>query len=162
RLLYVADAKWRSSAKVDKPDVVLLEHARHDIGAQKAMMLTNSGFTEGAVGIADRHGIALHIVQPTFDTTTLATGSSAADRAAVAAALVTVAAGQAEPLYIPTVVHRGFESPARETVDAPPARAPVIAPSYVAPARPAAPAVTNRGPAAIPSVNRTITGGSNR
>ena len=129
RVLYIADAKWRSGSKVDQPDAVLLEYARDGVGAQKAMMLTNSDFTEGAHGIADRYGIALHVVRPEFDTSTLPTGSSEAVRQQIAAALeATAAAAGGRPLYSFTIVHRAFEPDA----GAPPA-APSAAPGYAAP-----------------------------
>ena len=129
RVLYIADAKWRSGSKVDQPDAVLLEYARDGVGAQKAMMLTNSDFTEGAHGIADRYGIALHVVRPEFDTSTLPTGSSEAVRQQVAAALkATAAAAGGRPLYSFTIVHPAFEPDA----GAPPA-APSASPGYAAP-----------------------------
>lgn len=140
RVVYIADAKWRSRSKVDQPDVVALEYARDGVGAQKAMVLTNNDFTEGALGIADRHGIALHTVRPTSATSTLPTGSSAAERAAIAGALATAAVGQATPLYTSTVVHRGFEPSTREAAVAPPA--------FVAPA--------------VQATNRMATGYTNR
>src|SRR5207249_2405919 len=115
--------------RADQPAAVLLEYTRDGVGAQKAMMLTNSDFTEGAHGIADRYGIALHVVRPEFDTSTLPTGSSEAVRQQIAAALeATAAAAGGRPLYSFTIVHRAFEPDA----GAPPA-APSAAPGYAAP-----------------------------
>ncbi len=63
----IADAKWRSSAKVEKGDVEKLLQAKEGIRAHKAMMITNNGFTKGAMSVAENHRIALHIVHPNFD-----------------------------------------------------------------------------------------------
>jgi len=62
--LNIANAKWRGSDKVDQPDVLLLQQVRTDTGSHKAFMLTNGGFTAGAIAAAQHHGIALHVVVP--------------------------------------------------------------------------------------------------
>ncbi len=63
----IADAKWRSSNKVEKGDVEKLLQAKEGIAAHKAMMITNNDFTNGARAVAENHRIALHIVRPNFD-----------------------------------------------------------------------------------------------
>ena len=67
----IADAKWRSSKKVEKGDVEKLLQAKEGIAAHKAMMITNNDFTKGARAVAENHRIALHIVCPNFDYTIL-------------------------------------------------------------------------------------------
>ena len=63
----IADAKWRGSRKVNQRDIVNLQQAKEGIAAHKAMMITNTDFTDGARSLADNKGIALHIVCPNFD-----------------------------------------------------------------------------------------------
>ena len=43
--LNIANAKWRSTRKVDQGEVLLLQQVKQKAGAQKAVMITNSGFT---------------------------------------------------------------------------------------------------------------------
>src|SRR5262249_22020540 len=62
--LNIANAKWRASEKVDQPDVLLLQQVRTSTDSHKAFMLTNSGFTAGAIAAAQHYGIALHMVAP--------------------------------------------------------------------------------------------------
>src|SRR5262245_31159884 len=87
--LHIGNAKGRGpDYKVEQGEVLLLDKVREAVGAHKAVMLTPGGFTEGARAAADHYRVALYVVAPTFDTSQLPTGSSAAARAAVAAALV--------------------------------------------------------------------------
>lgn len=67
----IADAKCRSSNKVEKGDVEKLMQAKEGIAAHKAIMITNNDFTKGARAVAENHRIALHIVCPNFDYTIL-------------------------------------------------------------------------------------------
>ncbi len=46
---------------------MLLQQVRTEVDAHKAVMLTTLGFTDGAIAVAEHHGIALHVVTPTFD-----------------------------------------------------------------------------------------------
>ena len=69
--LNIANVKWRSSAKVDQPDILLLNQVKQKVAAHKAVMITNSGFTSGARAVAQDEGIALHIVKPNFDYSSL-------------------------------------------------------------------------------------------
>ena len=69
--LNIANAKWRGSSKVDQPEVLLLQQVKQKVAAHKAVMLTNSEFTAGAVAAAQDDGIALHIVRPEFDASVL-------------------------------------------------------------------------------------------
>ena len=65
--LNITNAKWRSSAKVDQGAVSLLQQVKEELSANKAMMITNTGFTKGAKDVAENKRIALHIVRPSFD-----------------------------------------------------------------------------------------------
>jgi len=102
--LNIADAKWRGTAKVDQGDVLLLQKVREKVAAHKAFMITNVGFTAGAIGVADDHGIALHILVPRFDASILPRG----DRVSIQAALQAHAASATEPIYSLHVEHRGL------------------------------------------------------
>ena len=74
--LNTANAKWRGASKVDQPDVLLLQQVREKVAAHKAIMITNSAFTSGAIAAAYDEGIGLHLVRPSFDVSVL----SEADR----------------------------------------------------------------------------------
>jgi hypothetical protein len=68
RYVNIANAKWRTSSKVQQADVLLLQQVRVKVGAHKAMMITNTDFTDIAVRVAKDEGIGLYIVKPEFDT----------------------------------------------------------------------------------------------
>lgn len=67
KYLNIANAKWRGSANVDQPEVLLLQQVKQKVGAHKAILITNTGFTSGAEAAARDEGIGLHIVVPAFD-----------------------------------------------------------------------------------------------
>jgi len=67
KYLNIANAKWRGHEKVDQPDVLLLQQVKQKVGAHKAILITNVGFTSGAEAAAQDDGIGLHIVVPAFD-----------------------------------------------------------------------------------------------
>jgi hypothetical protein len=71
RYLSIANAKWRGTSKVDQPDVLLLQQVRQKVAAHKALVLTNTGFTRGAIAAARDDGIGLHLVIPSFDSSLL-------------------------------------------------------------------------------------------
>ena len=50
--LHIANAKWRGSDKVDQPDVLLLQKVKEKVAAHKAVMITNSEYTKGAIAAA--------------------------------------------------------------------------------------------------------------
>src|SRR5439155_6687885 len=52
-------------------EVLLLQQVRQKVAAHKAFMITNVGFTSGAFAVAKDEGIALHVVQPSFNTSVL-------------------------------------------------------------------------------------------
>ena len=62
--LNIANAKWRSSCKVEQGEVLLLQKVKEKVFANKSMMITNTGFTKGAKAVAQDEGVALHIVCP--------------------------------------------------------------------------------------------------
>ena len=69
RNLVIVNAKWRSSDKdkVEQRDVLLIQQVSKEIDANKAILITNTDFTDGARKAAKNHRIALHIVRPNFD-----------------------------------------------------------------------------------------------
>jgi ribosomal protein L29 len=75
RYLTIANAKWRGTSKVDQPDILLLQQVRQKVAAHKAIAITNSGFTSGAIAAAYDEGIGLHVVRPSFDASELSTNN---------------------------------------------------------------------------------------
>lgn len=67
RYLSIANAKWRGTSRVDQPEILLLAQVRQKVSAHKALMITNSSFTRGALAAAQDDRIGLHIVTPSFD-----------------------------------------------------------------------------------------------
>ncbi len=110
--LNIANAKWRGTAKVELGEILLLQQVRQQVAAHKAFMITNVGFTAGAIAAAKDHGIALHVVAPAFDTSELPRD----DRAAIQAVLRDRASQTAKPVYMHHMEHRGLEFDAKATV----------------------------------------------
>ena len=104
--LNIANAKWRSSDKVEQGEVLLLQQVKEDLDAHKAMMITNIGFTEGAKAVAGNKGIALHIVSPSFDHTIL--GLSPKNRETIQNQLQEFSTSS-NLAYDHKTVHRAFE-----------------------------------------------------
>ena len=100
--LNIANAKWRGSEKVDQGEVLLLDKVRQEVGAHKAFMISSVGFSAGAKAAAKHHGIALHTVAPAFDVSALPSG----DRAAVRAALHSMASSSSQPIFNHSIEHR--------------------------------------------------------
>jgi hypothetical protein len=71
RYITIANAKWRARNRVRQQDVLLLEMVRRKVGAHKAMIITNSGFTGTARVVAMDEGIGLLIVRPNFNSRSL-------------------------------------------------------------------------------------------
>jgi hypothetical protein len=69
--LSIANAKWCATAKVNQRDVRLLQQVRQKVAAHNALMITNSGFTSGAIAAAQADGIGLHLLSPSFDSSLL-------------------------------------------------------------------------------------------
>ncbi len=66
RYLHVANAKW-AARPVELGDVLLLQQVKTQVGAHKAILMTNLGFTPGVMTAGLEQGIALYLVQPAFD-----------------------------------------------------------------------------------------------
>lgn len=153
--LNIANAKWRGSASVEQGEVLLLQQVRQQVAAHKAFLITNVGFTAGAIAAARDHGIALHLVAPNFDTSGLPRG----DRAAIQGALRDRASQTTGSLYSHHVEHRGLgfqgEAPTSNPVENP-SVAPSRATYETRVVQPPARSVSG------PSVNRAVGGGESR
>jgi hypothetical protein len=124
----IANAKWRSTAKIKQGEMLQLQKVREAVSAHKAFMITNVGFTRGARSVAEDYGIGLHVVNPAFDVADLPRG----DRAAIGAAISTRVVADPSSAYSHTVEHRGLD---------------FTGPAYFAGSRPT--------PAAAPPAQRT-------
>jgi len=122
----IANAKWRASAKVDQPEVMLLAKVREKLAAQKAFMITSTGFTSGAIAAARDEGIALHIVASELETSSLPLRS----RPAIHEALQEIQAS-GRVLYTHNVECRGLDFRPRPPVDSMPTARPAASPSPV-------------------------------
>lgn len=117
--LNIANAKWRGSVKVGQGDVLLVQQVKQDVSAHKAVMITNTDFTSGAQAAAKDKGIALHIVQPSFESSVL----HAKDRAIMQSQIQELASCASQRVFQHRVVHKAFdlaESPS----------GPAVQPSY--------------------------------
>lgn len=103
--LNIANAKWRGSDKVDQPDVMLLAKVREKVAAHKAFMLSSVGFTAGALAAAKDEGIALHVLTPAIDVSSLPHG----DRDAIRDTLQHLARTSSRPIYNYSVECRGLD-----------------------------------------------------
>lgn len=103
--LHIANAKWRTSAKVDQPEVLLLQKVKEKVAAHKALMLTNQGYTAGAIAAAQDDGIALHIVKPNL----IAANLPIKDRATIQETFLASSSASKKPIYMHEVVHRAFD-----------------------------------------------------
>lgn len=103
--LNIANAKWRSTEKVEQREVLLLQQVKEEVAAHKAMMITNIGFTSGAVAVAKDKGIALHIVKPNFDYSTL----SEKDSQVIQSEIQSIANINNESIYHFSSIHKAFE-----------------------------------------------------
>jgi hypothetical protein len=144
--LNIANAKWRGSGKVDQPDVLLLAQVCQKVTAHKAFMLTNVGFTRGAKAAAKDAGIALHIVKPAIDTSSL----PHADRQAISDMLQSLADATGAPIYSFTVECRGVDD----------SKTPTRVPTRPAQATPTPSVPQTR--VAPPATTRTLGGGETR
>jgi hypothetical protein len=98
-----ANAKWRKR-KVQKESLMALIGVWRDIGAHKAMMITNTGYSSGVVRQAKEKGISLVVVRPVFDFSGLSMGSATE----VLGELDQVARFAVAPIYQMGVIHRGL------------------------------------------------------
>ncbi len=149
----IANTKWRATDRVDQPDVLLLQHVRQEVGAHKAFMITNVGFTKGASAAAQHHGIALHVLRPHLGGVALPT-----DRSEIQDAVRRMAACPNGSLYTIRVEHRGLELGS--------------APSHAGPASGRVGPITGKpttrvaqpivGSVGAPPADRTLSGGQTR
>jgi hypothetical protein len=107
--LCFANAKFLKD-NIHLTEVVTLLGVQRDIRAHKAMLITNTGYSQNAVCLAQENGIALLIVRPALDFDVTLLPKSAAP--VVAQALEKIAAGL-PCVYHLNIVHRGFAAPAR-------------------------------------------------
>lgn len=103
--LHIANAKWRGSRKVTQTEMITLQQVKESIAAHKAMMLTNIGYTDGAIAVAKDKGIALQIVKPEFDVKHI----PAKDRSAMQFVFQEISVSHQKPIYSFEVVHRAFD-----------------------------------------------------
>jgi hypothetical protein len=115
--LVFANAKFQRS-DVSLPALMTLIGVQHDIHAQKAMLITNSGFSPSVQAQAREKGIALLIVRPVDDFD--------ADRLfefpthAVAGQLELLASERSSPLYQIHTIHKAFSLSADPATSPPP------------------------------------------
>jgi len=102
----VVDAKWRTTDKVDQPDVEKWATVAVSAGASKAMLITNTDFTAGARAVAEASKIATAIVRPSEAALAVPIGP----RAEVLAALAACHDAGAS-LYTTTSVTRSLDPP---------------------------------------------------
>ena len=79
---------------------MLLQQVKQKIAAHKAVMITNTGFTAGAIAVARDDGIALHIVSPAPELERSLVGG---DREQLRQQLQSLAAPRSTPLYSHTI-----------------------------------------------------------
>ncbi|HLJ95121.1 MAG TPA: restriction endonuclease [Gemmataceae bacterium] len=101
----IANAKWRGHNKVRQYEVLLLQKVREKVGAHKAFMITNSGFTGRAQQVAEDEGIGLLIVRPQFNSRSM----HRTRRGQILEYLQDLAR-QARPIYIHDVLRKGVAS----------------------------------------------------
>lgn len=106
KVVFIAEVKWRSSGKIDKPEVSALAKTCQDVGAHKAVFITSLGFTSGAEAAAKHEEISLHVVRPNFDVAAIPKGTPDELQAALAGV---AAAKPNEVLYTYQVVHRAAD-----------------------------------------------------
>ena len=103
----IADTKWRGSGKVDQGDILKLQKVREKVPANKAIMITNSDFTNGAIGAADDEFVGLHIVRPNFDVAIL--DPDLKDRKVIQTQLRELATND-KPIYDYKIIRRALDS----------------------------------------------------
>jgi hypothetical protein len=79
----VIECKYRSSAPVDQEEVAKLAYVKGSMKASKAILVTNTEFTRGAVAVADAEKIALLVIRPNIDEDALLAVSPSVDTGAL-------------------------------------------------------------------------------
>lgn len=103
--LNIANAKWRSTDKVEQGEVLLLNQVKQDTGAHKAFMLTSTAFTSGAEAAAKDKGIGLHIVRPTVADHSL----PQKDRVGIQQAFADAESATHEAIYLHDIIHKAHD-----------------------------------------------------
>jgi len=117
--LHIANAKFRRTGKIDQPDVMLLAKVKEKVAAHKAFLITNIGFTTGAVAAAKDEGIALLVVQPNIEVSDL----PKKHRTSIQAKLQEISRGSRSEIFTHQVIHKGYELSVPQIQD-PPAHGP--------------------------------------
>ena len=103
----IADAKWRNgSDPIPIGRARELQFVRDDIKVHKAMLITNTGFDEGVRGVAEKYGIALHIVSPDFSHVIL--DPDLKDRKVIQTQLQELGTNGKE-VYTHKIIHKAFD-----------------------------------------------------
>ena len=101
----MADAKWRGdSKKVPLREIRNLQQVKNEIKAHKAWLITNTDFTRTTRNFAKNNEIALLIIRPNFDYTTL----HSKDRPTMQTQLQEFFDSTEVP-YVHDIVHRAFD-----------------------------------------------------
>jgi hypothetical protein len=103
--LCIANAKFLKKS-VSLTDIMTLLGVQQAVRAQKAMIITNSGYSEACVAQAKENGVALLIVRPAGD---FDAGILASEVPLAAAELEKRFGRRITPAYRMGVVHKGFE-----------------------------------------------------
>ena len=104
KYINIANAKWRSNDKIDQGDVLLLQQIKQKVAAHKAILITNIGFTSGAISAAKDEGIGLHVLEPSFDISKL----PKLNRSAFQERLSNIASQHNKPIWAHHVELRGL------------------------------------------------------
>jgi hypothetical protein len=111
RYLHIANAKWRTPPQpVEQNDVLLLQHVKSQVDAHKAVLMTNFGYTDGAMLAAQDAGLALHLVKPGFDYRRLHTS----DPAIIQSQLQSLARMAGRPLCVQELLLKGGQAAAQQ------------------------------------------------
>ena len=106
--LNIADAKWRGSDNVSKMMAGNLQFVMNDISnINKAILITNTDFDDGVIGIADKYGMGLYIVLPDFDLAILDPGLT--DRKIIQTRLLELVDND-KPIYDYKIERRAIDS----------------------------------------------------
>jgi hypothetical protein len=111
RYLHIANAKWRTPPHpVDQDAVLLLQQVKSQVDAHKAMLMTNFGYTDGAMLAAQDAGVALHLVKPAFDYRRL----HPVDPAIIQSQLQSLARMAGRPLCVHELLLKGGQAAAQQ------------------------------------------------
>jgi hypothetical protein len=64
KYITIIECKYRGSGLVDQQELQNLAFVKENVRAHKAIMVTNKGFTSGAMAVAESQEIALLIIEP--------------------------------------------------------------------------------------------------